>query len=319
MFGGWRALIAAWIVVLGGLAGLTIYAFSGPAPERSAAAPQSPEAVDTTTPTADVSGLAAAPEETPEPPAWQRYGVAVEPKEDHPRIAVIVTGLGLSRSATEAAIDQLPAAVTLSFSPYAEGLADWIAQARADGHEVMLDLPMEAAAYASVDPGPQALLSGLSPEENLERLRWIAERGEGYVGLAAIRGAPLAVLPALMQPILGEVQALGLVYVHSGEHDNSVVPQVAHGIGLPHAINLRDLDSDDASAVVIEARLAQLERLALTEGRAVAMARPLPVTFAALSKWAGEVPARGFELLPITAVVDAPAGESGDAQSAGAQ
>src|SRR3546814_2917386 len=60
-------------------------------------------------------------------------------EDKRPRIAVVLTGLGLSDSATAAAIEELPSAVTLSFSPYARDLERWIALARARGHEVMLD------------------------------------------------------------------------------------------------------------------------------------------------------------------------------------
>ena len=55
-----------------------------------------------------------------------------------PRIAMVVGGLGLNAASTRAAIERLPAEVTLSFVPYAEGLQGWIDLARAEGHEVML-------------------------------------------------------------------------------------------------------------------------------------------------------------------------------------
>ncbi len=318
MIGGWRLLIAAGLLVLGGLGGGGTSAWLGPAPEDPTAATETPDRSGAPGASA-ASELGETAAEPAPPPAWQRFGVAIEPKDDHLRIAVIVTELGLDAQTTATAIDQLPAGITLSFSPHANKLGDWIARARDDGHEVMLDLPMEADAFASADPGPRALHSSLSPAENLERLRWIVERGEGYVGLATIQRTPIATLPEQMQPLLDELQALGLAYVHSSEQEDSVVAELARKLGLPHAMNLRDLDSDDASAAVIEARLAQLERLALTEGRALGMARPLPNTLAALSQWASELPVRGFQLVPVSAVVHTPAAQGGDTQSAVSQ
>ncbi len=41
-------------------------------------------------------------------------------------MAVIVGGLGFNAQVTQAAIEQLPAAVTLSFVPYADRLQGWI-------------------------------------------------------------------------------------------------------------------------------------------------------------------------------------------------
>src|SRR5207244_2764329 len=43
-----------------------------------------------------------------------------------PKVALIVGGLGLNTRSTQQAIETLPAEVTLSFSPYAEGLQGWI-------------------------------------------------------------------------------------------------------------------------------------------------------------------------------------------------
>ena len=92
-------------------------------------------------------------------------------RDPKPRIAIVMTNLGLSSGATNAAI-QLPGGVTLAFASHAQKLQEWIDLARAGGHEVMLDLPMEPANYPVLDPGPQPLLTSLSGDENVTRLRW---------------------------------------------------------------------------------------------------------------------------------------------------
>jgi len=69
-------------------------------------------------------------------------------------VALIIGGLGLNAATTRQAIESLPPEVTLSFVPYADGLQGWIDMARAAGHEVMLEAPMEPADYPSNDPGP---------------------------------------------------------------------------------------------------------------------------------------------------------------------
>src|SRR3984885_6001362 len=74
---------------------------------------------------------------------WQVYARPFDAPDTKPRVAVLLTGLGLSSAPTEAAINRLPPEVTLSFSPYAEHLGDWLQAARAAGHEVLLDLPLE--------------------------------------------------------------------------------------------------------------------------------------------------------------------------------
>lgn len=237
-------------------------------------------------------------------PTWERFRQPFNLDDKRPRIAVVLTGLGLSDSATEAAINQLPAAVTLSFSPYARNLERWIALARARGHEVMLDLPMEPATFPNEDPGPQGLLVGLSTEENLNRLDWVLSRGSAYVGLAGAMGSRFTASRDSVEPVLREVKDRGLIFLDRRTTEGSLVPALAEELGLPSAVNNRSVDERQASRVAIDARLAQIERIALTEGFAVAMAQPYPVTLERLAEWATEITSRGFALAPISALAD---------------
>jgi hypothetical protein len=235
-------------------------------------------------------------------PYWERYRQPFNMDDKRPRIAVVLTGLGLSDGATEAAIERLPAAVTLSFSPYARDLERWIALARARGHEVMLDLPMEPTTFPNDDPGPQALLISLSPQANLDRLDWVLGRGSAYVGIAGSMGSRFTASRDAIEPILREVKERGLLFLDRRTTEESLVAALAEEIGLPHAVNNRSVDERQASRVAIDARLAQIERIALTDGAAVAMAQPYPVTLERLAEWTAELTARGFAIAPISAV-----------------
>ncbi len=236
--------------------------------------------------------------------AWQRFGSAFDAPDQRPRIAVVVTGLGLADSATEAAIKLLPANVTLSFTPYARDLQSWIALARAHGHEVMLDLPMEPVTFPADDPGPQALLTTLNDAENGERLDWILGRGSAFVGLVGNMGSRFSTATAPMTAMLKTLKQRGLLYLDNRPVAQSIGAELADRLGVPRAINNRQIDERQASRIAIDARLAQIERIAKTEGAAVALAQPFPVSLERLSKWAREVEARGFVLAPITAVAN---------------
>ena len=75
--------------------------------------------------------------------------------DNRPKVALVIGGLGLNSRATQTAIEALPAEVTLSFSPYADGLQGWIDRARAAGHEVLLEIPMEPVDFPDNEiPGP---------------------------------------------------------------------------------------------------------------------------------------------------------------------
>ena len=96
-------------------------------------------------------------------------------KPDAPRIALIVGGLGVSTSATADAIAKLPGAVTLGFVPYGNEAAVLVSRARDGGHEVLLQVPMEPFQYPDNDPGPQTLLTSLTPQQNIDRLYWLID------------------------------------------------------------------------------------------------------------------------------------------------
>lgn len=275
--------------------------------DAAAGAAAAPAAAGEAATEADEEQLVAIPLIPPAPEElayWERYRQPFNMEDPRPRIAVVLAGLGLSDSATEAAINRLPSSVTLSFSPYARNLERWIALARARGHEVMLDLPMEPATFPNEDPGPQGLLTGLSAEDNLDRLDWVLSRGSAYVGLAGSMGSRFTASRQAMEPVLRDVKKRGLIFLDRRTTEHSVVAELAGEIGLPTAINNRAVDERQASRVAIDARLAQIERIALTDGFAVAMAQPYPVTLDRLAEWATELTARGFVIAPISALVD---------------
>src|SRR6185312_4528635 len=85
---------------------------------------------------------------------WQVYARPFDLADKRPRIAIVISNLAGSATETDAAIHSLPPAVTLSFMPYRKRLGEWISLARAAGHEVLLDLPMEPPDALNHDPGP---------------------------------------------------------------------------------------------------------------------------------------------------------------------
>src|SRR5690606_20528105 len=113
---------------------------------------------------------------------WKYYAKAAQFKGDYPVIAIVVTGVGTSKTLTEQAI-KLPQNITLSFSPYARNVESWATSARVTGHEVMLDLPLQPADYPASDPGPYGLLVEEKPEANDKKLQWLLSRFGAFTGV----------------------------------------------------------------------------------------------------------------------------------------
>ncbi|MEE8173342.1 MAG: divergent polysaccharide deacetylase family protein [Alphaproteobacteria bacterium] len=233
---------------------------------------------------------------------WRVYGRDVGPASDLPRMAVIVSGLGLSTAATKSAI-KLPKEVTLSFTPYGADLETDGAAARAAGHEVLLDLPMEPISYPADDPGPHTLLTSLNPSDNIARLDWLLGRFKGYVGVITHMGSRFTASPEPLRPILRALKDRGLMFVDSRSTSKSVAAGLAGQMQLPRAINDRFLDHEPTRGA-IDQSFAAAEGEARARGVAVVVARPFPVTLERMAAWLPMLDSRGIEIVPVTALAD---------------
>jgi len=222
-------------------------------------------------------------------------------KPDAPRIAIIVGGLGVSDSATADVITKLPGAVTLGFMPYGGDVAALAARARAQGHEVLLQVPMEPFDYPDNDPGPQTLLTSLAPQQNIDRLYWVMSRFQGYVGIINAMGARFTASEPSFTPILREAAKRGLVFVDDGSNPRSLAGRIAAANSVPFAKADFAIDAVP-SASEIDRALGRLETAARERGVAVGATSALPVAIDHIAKWAKALADRGLLLVPITAV-----------------
>ncbi len=218
-----------------------------------------------------------------------------------PRIALVVGGLGMSQATTLAAIQQLPGGVTLAFAPYGRTLQDYVNQARAAGHEVLLQVPMEPMDYPTNDPGPHTLLTSLTINRNLKRLDWLLGRFTGYVGVINFMGGRFTSAQSHLAPILEAMRGRGLMFLDSRAASSSVAVDIAGKIGLYVAAADRVVDVTPSRAA-IDARLLELERLASASGGAVGIGFPYPVTIERLAQWTRAMGDRGYDLVPISAL-----------------
>jgi len=222
-----------------------------------------------------------------------------------PRIAIIVGGLGIGASGTAEALAKLPAPVTLAFAPYGNDVDRLVARARGEGHEVLLQVPMEPFDYPDNDPGPQTLLTSLGPEQNIDRLHWLMSRFQGYVGIANYMGARFTSLDASLTPVLRETAKRGLLYVDDGSSPRSLASQIAGANSMAFARADLVLDAVP-TPVEIDRALARLEAAANERGFAIGMANALPAVIERLAAWVKAIESRGFVLVPVTAVAVKP-------------
>jgi len=221
------------------------------------------------------------------------------------KIAVVVNGLGQSATATKTALDSLPAAVTVGFTPYANDVGEWVAQARVRGHEVLLQIPMEPLDFPDSDPGPHTLRSGQEEEANIQRLTWALSRFTGYAGVSNLLGQRFLTDSEALSPVLSYLNRRGLYFFDSGAASQSVAPMVAGQVGIPVVQSGPALDTVQ-SPQEIDRRLSELETQARANGSAVGTAFLYPATTARIAAWARGLESRGFVLVPVSAILNAP-------------
>ena len=236
------------------------------------------------------------------PSAAYARPLAIPPgKADAPRIALVVTGLGISTKATNDALTRLPGPVSFAFTPYGHEVDQLVASARQAGHEVLLQAPMEPFDYPDNDPGPQTLLTSLTPDQNIDRMQWLMSRFQGYVGIANFMGARFTASESALGPILRETGKRGLIFVDDGTSSRSLAGQIAGANNIPFA--KADVVIDNVpTAAEIDRALGRLEAQARERGIAFGVLTALPLAVTRVADWTKKAEARGFVLVPITAV-----------------
>ena len=212
-----------------------------------------------------------------------------------PKVALVIGGLGLNAKTTRDAIQDLPADVTLSFVPYAEGLQGWIDLARANGHEVLLEAPMEPLDYPQNDPGPYTLMAQDPPQETIKRLEMLLSRATGYFGVTNYLGGRFMTSDGAMAAFSSALHQRGLGFIDDGS-------AAGRGGSEPRASAERVIDQDlDGGS--IDQQLAALETSAQQHGKALASGFAYPVTLQEVQRWAAGLQAKGLVLAPASAVM----------------
>lgn len=212
------------------------------------------------------------------------------------KIAIVVRGLGLSQSATEAAITKLPPAVTLAFSPYARNIKTWIDRAKAAGHEVLIEVPLESKDFPAQDPGPLGLLTTLELKENTERLDAVLKVGTGAIGVFDAQGTKFRENAQSITPMFAKLKEQNLFYVQGS-------PGVRMGDAYVSTAVADVVLDERPFRAAVDARLDYAERLARYQGSVVASVQAKPVSFERLLLWLDQAQKKGIALTPISAVL----------------
>jgi len=271
------------------------------APRETASLPAEPAPVTPTTPEPQPAepGTATEAEDPETVPTWRKNAVEVT-LNTGPMVAIVIDDMGVDRGRTRRAWT-LKGPLTLSFLTYAKDITDQMADARDNGHELMLHVPMEPSS-ADVDPGPNVLITGMPREEILANLNWTLDQADGYVGINNHMGSRFTSELTSMTVVMETLKERGLLFLDSVTSPKSAGRTAAKALGVPFIARNIFLDHvDDVDE--IRGRLKQTTDLAKRRGYAVAIGHPRDATIEALAPWLEDLPSQGIQLVPLSAIL----------------
>ncbi|MFN4226252.1 MAG: divergent polysaccharide deacetylase family protein [Hyphomonas sp.] len=229
------------------------------------------------------------------------YARSFSNPEGRPMVGLVIGGLGINATQTQLAIDDLPADVTLSFALDSKRLDYWIKTARADGHEVLIEVPMEAYDYGRMKMHPDTLLAGADAKTNLARLDAILSRTTGYFGIVNYQGAKFAANAEAASPVLQRLAERGYAFIDDGSLERAGFAATARTTGVRYARAAGPIDTRQ-SPDEINAELLDLETLAREKGAAFGSGYAFPMTVEAAKTWIAQLPEKGLVLAPVSAI-----------------
>jgi polysaccharide deacetylase 2 family uncharacterized protein YibQ len=216
------------------------------------------------------------------------------------KIAIVIDDVGMNLSQSRAAIN-LDSNVTLAFLPYATRVKALAAQGKSKGHEIIIHTPMEAI-NGRMNLGPLALKANMASTDFTAEFQKITESFEGYVGINNHMGSRLTQDKKAMGQLMRLLKSKKLYFLDSKTINTSIAAQTAAFYGVPFAVRDVFLDHEDTPEFVAKA-LRRTERVARETGRAIAIGHPKKNTMAALQKWLPTLDAKGFDLVPLSALI----------------
>jgi len=222
---------------------------------------------------------------------------------DKSPVSIIIGGLGVNRALTNQAINELPADVTLAFAAHAPGLQNWVNQARAKGHEVLIELPMESDDFSATEPGAdRALMASRNSAANIRNLDWLLSRAQGYFGVTNYNGDRFLIRTDVAAPVLDKLSKSGLSFIFDGSVNAPSLSALSASAKLPFSRGYTLIDPQQDTAI-IQSELSRLAAQAQNSGGTIGVGFAYPETLAAVKNWTRTLGTQGLILAPASSTL----------------
>ncbi len=233
---------------------------------------------------------------------FDAYKKPFEPVQGRAMIALVVVDLGLSEKSTQNVFRSLPSVVSFSFSPYARKAEALGQLARASGHEIWMDLPLETETFGESDPGSRAILRNASLEQNAAHTLWLLSRLQGYSGVILPENHIFRSDITDIKVVVDELIGRGLGIVEMNELGSPEISARAYQDESPYDVGDFIMDYELNSRRIAQ-NFKALELRALKNGKAIGFIHPHPLSLQVTKRWIDSLEDKGVQLAPLSAVV----------------
>lgn len=218
-----------------------------------------------------------------------------------PKIAIIVTNLGISQYFTESALE-LPNNITLGFLPYVKKHRNLLEKADEKQYNILIQLPLEPQNYPLEDPGPFGVLKKQTIEENIKKIQIILDRFQNYhnlVGVYSELQESFSEDVNNITPILDFIKNKSLLFINGNYQNDDLVDLIQKKKFLTNNLIIDDTLSIEA----ILSNLDNLENIARINGKAIGYIRPYKISMDMLKEWLKTTKAKNIDIVPISAIM----------------
>lgn len=244
---------------------------------------------------------AAIPPPTPLPPPERPQERMAPAPPPGCRLAIIIDDLGYNGQDYHSFLEigyPLTLAILPSL-PYSQRIAR---EAREQGREVMLHLPLEPREYPGKNPGEGAIFSSMGGEEMRRVLLRDLKSVPGAMGVNNHMGSRLTEERGGMSILLSELKKRNLYFVDSLTTSGTIGLSLAREMGI--RAGARDIFLDNwQDRDYIEGQLKMLIKVARKRGTAIGVGHPYPLTAAVLKDSLPRLEREGIRLVPASQVV----------------
>ena len=215
-------------------------------------------------------------------------------------VSVIMINLGLNRKMNELAI-KLPGEVTLAYAPQGRYTKKNAIQAREQGHETAVYLPIQPLDFPLSDAGPNSIMLNIEVTENLSRLHWALSQTVGYASLVVDGGGAFTNDPNTFEPVFRDLTRRGLIIINMEGVETPFFERARQRrIKILH---VDDKITEALSRTSFLQKLLFIETEAQTKGSLVVAIAAFPNNVPRIREWSDQLAKRRLQLIPATAMV----------------